>query len=162
PMWEYPQDFELIVVGGGHAGAEAAAAGARLGVRTIMLTQNLDTIGQMSCNPAIGGLAKGHMVREIDALGGIMAEATDVTGIQFRMLNATKGPSVRAPRAQCDKKTYQFQVRSRLECVPGLQLLQGNVVRILVDENGVTGVETNLGLRIRGKAIVVTTGTFMR
>jgi len=161
-MWEYPQDFELIVVGGGHAGAEAAAAGARLGVRTILLTQNLDTIGQMSCNPAIGGLAKGHMVREIDALGGIMAEATDVTGIQFRMLNATKGPSVRAPRAQCDKKAYQFQVRSRLEGVPGLRLLQGNVVRILVDDNGVAGVETNLGLRIRGRAIVVTTGTFMR
>jgi tRNA uridine 5-carboxymethylaminomethyl modification enzyme len=161
-MWEYPEDFELIVVGGGHAGAEAAAAAARLGVRTILLTQNLDTIGQMSCNPAVGGLAKGHMVREIDALGGIMAEATDVTGIQFRMLNATKGPSVRAPRAQCDKKAYQFQVRSRLERLPGLRAFQGNVVRILVDEDGVCGVETNLGLRIRGEAVVVTTGTFMR
>jgi len=161
-MWSYPEEFDVLVIGGGHAGIEAAAAAARLGSNTLLLTQNLDTIGQMSCNPAVGGLAKGHMVREIDALGGLMGENTDATGIQFRMLNANKGPSVRAPRAQSDKKAYQFRMKAILEATPGLALLQGNVAKILVNGDGVYGVETNLGLRLKGKSVVVTTGTFMR
>jgi tRNA uridine 5-carboxymethylaminomethyl modification enzyme len=161
-MYEYPETFDVLVLGAGHAGVEAALAAARLGAKTGILTQNLDTIGQMSCNPAIGGLAKGHMVREIDALGGVMGQNTDATGIQFRMLNARKGPSVQAPRAQCDKKAYQFRLKWVLEHSPNLHLLQGNAVRILVENDVVTGVETNLGLRYRARAVIVTTGTFMR
>jgi tRNA uridine 5-carboxymethylaminomethyl modification enzyme len=161
-MWTYPQTFDVIVIGAGHAGIEASAAAARLGCETLLLTQNLDTIGQMSCNPAIGGLAKGHMVREIDALGGMMAENCDATGIQFRMLNANKGPSVRAPRAQCDKKAYQFRMKALLEATPRLRLMQGNVAKLLVTPTGVEGIVTNLGLTIQGKSVVVTTGTFMR
>jgi tRNA uridine 5-carboxymethylaminomethyl modification enzyme len=161
-MYEYPEVFDVLVLGAGHAGVEAALAAARIGARTAILTQNLDTIGQMSCNPAIGGLAKGHMVREIDALGGVMASNTDATGIQFRLLNATKGPSVQAPRAQCDKKAYQFRLKWILEQSPNLLLLQGNAVRILVENDQVTGVETSLGLRYRARSVVVTTGTFMR
>jgi len=161
-MYEYPETFDVLVLGAGHAGVEAALAAARLGAKTGILTQNLDTIGQMSCNPAIGGLAKGHMVREIDALGGVMGQNTDATGIQFRMLNARKGPSVQAPRAQCDKKAYQFRLKWVLEHSPNLHLLQGNAVRILVEKDAVTGVETNLGLRYRARSVVVTTGTFMR
>jgi tRNA uridine 5-carboxymethylaminomethyl modification enzyme len=161
-MYEYPETFDVLVLGAGHAGVEAALAAARLGATTGILTQNLDTIGQMSCNPAIGGLAKGHMVREIDALGGVMGQNTDATGIQFRMLNARKGPSVQAPRAQCDKKAYQFRLKWVLEHSPRLHLLQGNAVRILVENGAVTGVETNLGLRYRARSVVVTTGTFMR
>ena len=161
-IYEYPETFDVLVLGAGHAGVEAALAAARLGAKTAILTQNLDTIGQMSCNPAIGGLAKGHMVREIDALGGVMGQNTDATGIQFRMLNARKGPSVQAPRAQCDKKAYQFRLKWVLEHSPNLHLLQGNAVRILVENDAVAGVETNLGLRYRAKAVIVTTGTFMR
>ena len=123
----YPKPYDVIVIGAGHAGIEAAMAAARQGCETLMLTQNADTVGQMSCNPAIGGLAKGHMVREIDALGGVMGLNTDATGIQFRMLNAKKGPSVRAPRAQCDKKAYQFRMKALLERQPHLDLKQGNV-----------------------------------
>lgn len=160
--YEYPEPFDVLVLGAGHAGVEAALAAARLGAKTGILTQNLDTIGQMSCNPAIGGLAKGHMVREIDALGGVMAQNTDATGIQFRMLNARKGPSVQAPRAQCDKKAYQLRLKWVLEHSPNLHLLQGNAVRILVENDTVAGVETNLGMRYRAKAVIVTTGTFMR
>ncbi len=161
-MFVYPKTFDVIVVGAGHAGIEAASAAARLGCATLMLTQNLDSVGQMSCNPAIGGQAKGQMVREIDALGGLMGLNTDATSIQFRMLNANKGPSVRSPRAQCDKKAYQFRAKAELERTQNLDLKQGNVVRILVDENGACGIETNLGLRIHGRSIVITTGTFMR
>ncbi len=161
-IYEYPETFDVLVLGAGHAGVEAALAAARLGANTGILTQNLDTIGQMSCNPAIGGLAKGHMVREVDALGGVMGQNTDATGIQFRMLNARKGPSVQAPRAQCDKKAYQFRLKWVLEHTPHLQLLQGNAVRILVENDAITGVETNLGLRYRTRSLVVTTGTFMR
>ena len=161
-MWTYPQTFDVIVIGAGHAGIEASTAAARLGCETLLLTQNLDTIGQMSCNPAIGGLAKGHMVREIDALGGMMAENCDATGIQFRMLNANKGPSVRAPRAQCDKKAYQFRMKALLEATPRLRLMQGNVGKLLVTSAGVEGILTSLGLTILGKSVVVTTGTFMR
>ncbi len=160
--FEYPKIYDVIVIGAGHAGIEAAMAAARLGCETLMLTQNADTVGQMSCNPAIGGLAKGHMVREIDALGGVMGLNTDATGIQFRMLNGKKGPSVRAPRAQCDKKAYQFRAKALLERQLHLDLKQGNVTRLIVEDGAVAGVETNLGLYFRGKSVVVTTGTFMR
>ena len=160
--FEYPKPYDVAVIGAGHAGIEAAMAAARLGCQTLLLTQNADTVGQMSCNPAIGGLAKGHMVREIDALGGAMGLNTDATGIQFRMLNAAKGPSVRAPRAQCDKKAYQFRMKALLEREPGLDLKQGNVTRLVVENDGVAGIETNLGIRFRAKAVIVTTGTFLR
>lgn len=161
-MYEYPEKLDVLVIGGGHAGIEAAMAAARLGARAMLLTQNLDTIGQMSCNPAIGGLAKGHMVREIDALGGVMGLNTDATSIQCRMLNRRKGPSVRAPRAQCDKKAYQFRMKAELERQPRLILKQGNGVRILENNGKVCGVETDMGLRVLAEAVVVTTGTFMR
>jgi tRNA uridine 5-carboxymethylaminomethyl modification enzyme len=161
-MFLYPKRYDVLVVGAGHAGIEAAAAAARLGCETLVLTQNLDTIGQMSCNPAVGGLAKGHMVREIDALGGVMGVNADATGIQFRMLNSNKGPSVRAPRAQCDKKAYQFRMKAFLELQPNIDLFQGNVLRVLVEEGRVRGIETSLGLGIEAKAVVITTGTFMR
>jgi tRNA uridine 5-carboxymethylaminomethyl modification enzyme len=161
-MFVYPKTFDVIVVGAGHAGIEAAMAASRLGCETVILTQNIDTIGQMSCNPAVGGLAKGHMVREIDALGGFMGLNTDATAIQCRMLNAAKGPSVRAPRAQCDKKAYQFRAKAACERQPHLELKQGNVVRILEKGGKAVGVETNLGLRIMGRSVVITTGTFMR
>jgi tRNA uridine 5-carboxymethylaminomethyl modification enzyme len=161
-MFVYPKRYQVLVVGAGHAGIEAGMAAARLGCETSILTQNLDTIGQMSCNPAVGGLAKGHMVREIDALGGVMGLNTDATGIQFRMLNSNKGPSVRAPRAQCDKKAYQFRMKWLLEAQPRLDLLQGNVLRILEEGGAVKGIETTLGLRIFADTIVITTGTFMR
>lgn len=158
----YPKAYDVVVIGAGHAGIEAAMAASRLGCETLLLTQNADTVGQMSCNPAIGGLAKGHMVREIDALGGVMGLNTDATGIQFRMLNARKGPSVRAPRAQCDKKAYQFRMKSILERQPGLDVRQANVTRLTVEGDAVSMVETNLGLTFRTRAVVVTTGTFMR
>jgi len=161
-MFVYPKRYQVLVVGAGHAGIEAGMAAARLGCETSILTQNLDTIGQMSCNPAVGGLAKGHMVREIDALGGVMGLNTDATGIQFRMLNSNKGPSVRAPRAQCDKKAYQFRMKWLLEAQPRLDLLQGNVLRILEEGGAVKGIETTLGLSIFADTIVITTGTFMR
>jgi tRNA uridine 5-carboxymethylaminomethyl modification enzyme len=161
-MFHYPKTYDVIVIGAGHAGIEAAMAAARLGAQTLMLTQNLDSIGQMSCNPAIGGQAKGQIVREIDALGGVMGLNTDATSIQFRMLNGRKGPSVRSPRAQCDKKAYQFRAKALLEAQENLDIMQGNVVRILSDDNGASGVETNLGLRVSGRSVVITTGTFMR
>ena len=161
-MYQFPKNYDVIVVGAGHAGCEAALAAARLGCKTAMLTQNLDTIAQMSCNPAIGGLAKGHMVREIDALGGIMGLNTDATGIQFRMLNAGKGPSVRAPRAQADKKAYQYRMKWILESADNLDLHQGNVASLVIEKDVVTGVDTTLGLRIAGQSVIITTGTFMR
>ncbi len=161
-MFTYPISFDVVVIGAGHAGAEAAHAAAKLGAKTLLLTQNADTIGQMSCNPAIGGLAKGHLVREIDALGGIMGLNTDATGIQFRMLNASKGPSVRAPRAQCDKKAYQFRLKAQLEELSNLTLMQANITTLIVNNDQLEGVETNLGLRFLAKSVVITTGTFMR
>ncbi len=160
-MFRFPKTYDVIVIGAGHAGVEAAMAAARLGAQVAVLTQNLDTIGQMSCNPAIGGLAKGHMVREIDALGGIMGLNTDATGIQWRMLNASKGPSVRAPRAQCDKKAYQFRLKRELEAMPGVEIHQGNVAELLVENDHVIGIATSLGMEIAGKSVILSAGTFM-
>src|SRR5689334_23242550 len=154
--------YDVIVVGSGHAGIEAALAASRIGCRTLMLTQNLDTIGQMSCNPAIGGLAKGHIVREVDALGGAMGVNTDATGIQFRMLNRAKGPSVRAPRAQCDKKAYQFRMKAVLETTENLVIQQATVSGVIVSDGRVRGVQTDLGVTFRSKAVVITAGTFLR
>ena len=154
--------YDVIVIGGGHAGAEAAGAAARVGARTLLLTQNLETIGQMSCNPAIGGIAKGTVVRELDALGGIMARATDLSRIQFRMLNRSKGPAVWSPRAQCDRGLYRRAVRTLLERHSGLEFLQGTVARLTLRNGRVEWVETREGLRLRAHAIVITAGTFLR
>ena len=161
-IFNLPTEYEVLVVGSGHAGIEAALAAARIGCRTLMLTQNLDTIGQMSCNPAIGGLAKGHIVREIDAMGGAMALNADATGIQFRMLNRAKGPSVRAPRVQCDKKAYQFRLKAILESAENLDVKQATVSRILAKDEKVVAVETDLGLIIAARSVVLTSGTFLR
>lgn len=161
-LYTYPKPYDVIVCGAGHAGVEAAMAAARLGAQVAILTQNLDTVAQMSCNPAIGGLAKGHLVREIDALGGVMGLNTDATGIQFRMLNATKGPSVQAPRAQCDKKAYQFRMKWLIESQPDLDLHQGNVAEILVKDDTVIGLRTSLGMVFDAKSVIVSSGTFMR
>ena len=162
-MYALAKKYDVIVVGSGHAGVEAALSAARLGCSTLLLTQNLDTVAQMSCNPAIGGLAKGHIVREIDALGGAMGINADATGVQYRMLNRTKGPSVRAPRAQCDKKAYQFRMKAVLERTPGLDIKQATVSRIRTDgARTVTGVETDIGMSVFGSAVVVTSGTFLR
>ena len=157
----YPEQFDVIVIGGGHAGTEAAMEAARMGRQTLLLTHNIDTLGQMSCNPAIGGIGKGHLVREIDALGGLMATATDKAGIQFRTLNASKGPAVRATRAQADRVLYRQAVRTALENQPNLMIFQQPVEDLIVENNQVTGAVTRMGLKFKAKAVVLTVGTFL-
>ncbi len=157
----YQQAFDVIVVGGGHAGTEAALAAARMGAKTLLLTHNIETLGQMSCNPAIGGIGKGHLVKEIDALGGAMAKAIDRAGIQFRILNASKGPAVRATRAQADRVLYKQAIREILENTPNLTLFQQAVDDLIVENEQVTGVVTQMGLKFRAEAVVLTVGTFL-
>ena len=158
---QHPQSFDVIVVGGGHAGSEAALAAARMGCTTLLLTHNIETLGQMSCNPSIGGIGKGHLVKEIDALGGAMAQATDEAGIQFRILNGSKGPAVRATRAQADRVLYRAAIRRRLENQPGLWLFQQAVEDLVLEGDRVVGAVTQSGITFRGRAVVLTAGTFL-
>ena len=158
---KYPEDYDVIVIGGGHAGTEAALAAARCGASTLLLTHNIETIGQMSCNPAIGGIGKGHLVREIDALGGVMAQAADAAGIQWRRLNASKGPAVRATRAQCDRNLYRAAIRRAVEHQPGLTIFQASVDDLIVEADRVVGCRTALNLDFHARSVVLTTGTFL-
>jgi hypothetical protein len=157
----YPQTFDVIVVGGGHAGTEAALAAARMGCKTLLLSHNIETLGQMSCNPSIGGIGKGHLVKEIDAMGGAMALATDEAGIQFRILNRSKGPAVRATRAQADRILYKAAIRKRLENQPNLWLFQQAVDDLMVEGDRVVGAVTQVGIRFRSRTVVLTAGTFL-
>src|SRR5499427_4198887 len=157
----FTEKYDVVVIGAGHAGCEAAAGAARMGLKTALYTINLDLIAQMSCNPAVGGIAKGHLVREVDALGGLMGKVIDQTGIQFRMLNRSRGPAVQAPRAQADRALYRHQMRRELEAIPNLYMRQGEVVRILTENGRVIGVELMDGRLLRAEAVVITTGTFL-
>src|SRR5437762_2030272 len=156
-----PEKYDVVVIGAGHAGCEAARACARMGLKTAMVTMNLDLIAQMSCNPAIGGIAKGHLVREIDALGGVMGEVTDAVGIQFRLLNTSRGPAVWSPRAQCDKKLYRMRMKEVLEREPNLRIMQAEVGALLIEHKSVTGIKLRDGRTVYAGAVVVTTGTFL-
>src|SRR5512146_1187472 len=158
----FQRKYDVIVIGAGHAGCEAALASARMGCDTLMLTMNLDSIALMSCNPAIGGLAKGHLVKEIDALGGEMARIIDRTGIQFRVLNRSKGPAVRGTRAQADKQKYRLAMKESVERQLGLDVKQGLVEEILVEGHGTEGVETTIGAQYHSSAVIITTGTFLK
>src|SRR5213596_1140961 len=160
-MMIFDEVFEVIVIGGGHAGCEAASAAGRLGAHTALITLNLDLIGQMSCNPAIGGIAKGHLVREIDALGGIMGRVIDRTGIQFRLLNRSRGPAVQSPRAQADRALYRTEMRATLENTPNLHLRQGMVVDLLMRNEKIMGVAMQDGRRIGAATVVIAAGTFL-
>ena len=157
----YPQEFDVIVVGGGHAGTEAALASARMGCKTLLLSHNIETLGQMSCNPSIGGIGKGHLVKEVDALGGAMALATDEGGIQFRILNSSKGPAVRATRAQADRILYKAAIRRKLENQPNLWLFQQAVDDLMVEGDRVVGAVTQVGIKFRSRTVVLTAGTFL-
>lgn len=160
--WNYPQEYDVIVIGGGHAGCEAAYASAKMGAKTLLLTMNISTIAQMSCNPSVGGIGKGHMVREIDALGGLMGKAIEATGIQFRLLNTKKGPAVQAPRAQADKDDYKVDVRQRLEKTANLDIKQATCEDLIVEENIIRGVVSKEGIAYRAATVIITSGTFMR
>src|SRR5882757_3517435 len=157
----FDEIFDVIVIGAGHAGCEAASAAARMGAQTALITINLDLIGQMSCNPAVGGIAKGHVVREIDALGGIMGRVIDRTGIQFRLLNRSRGPAVQSPRAQADRSLYRTEMRRMLESTPNLHLRQGTVVDLIIANKRVIGVELEDTRRIAAGAVIIATGTFL-
>ncbi|MEO8702668.1 MAG: tRNA uridine-5-carboxymethylaminomethyl(34) synthesis enzyme MnmG [Kofleriaceae bacterium] len=161
-MYDYPDGYDVIVVGAGHAGCEASLAAARMGMRVLVLTGSIDMVAQMSCNPAIGGVAKGHLVKELDALGGEMASVIDLTGIQYRRLNASKGPAVRSTRAQADKRRYRDEMRMRLERCDNLALRQGEVAALGVHDGRIAGVTTTMGVRYRARAVIMTTGTFLR
>lgn len=161
-MWKYPKEYDVLVVGAGHAGCEAAHAAARMGAQTLLLTMNLDTIGKMSCNPSVGGTAKGHIVREVDAMGGLMGKVADRTSIQFRMLNASKGPAVRSPRSQADKAAYALEMKFRLEKTENLEIKQGTTETLVVENGRIVGVATQEGIEYRAKTVVISSGTFMR
>jgi tRNA uridine 5-carboxymethylaminomethyl modification enzyme len=161
-MWRYPKIFDVLVVGAGHAGCEAAHAAARMGASALLLTMNLDTIGKMSCNPSVGGTAKGHIVREIDALGGLMGKIADRRSIQFRMLNASKGPAVRSPRSQADKAAYALEMKHRLEKTPHLEIQQGTTETLVLENGKIAGVVTQEGIEYRAKTVILSSGTFMR
>src|SRR5579872_7361365 len=161
-MWKYPKNFDVLVIGAGHAGCEAAYAAARMGAETLLLTMNLDTIGKMSCNPSIGGTAKGHIVREIDALGGLMGKVADRRSIQFRMLNASKGPAVRSPRSQADRALYALEIKQRLERTAHLEIKQGTTESLVVEGGRVVGVTTQEGIQYGAKTVILSSGTFMR
>ena len=161
-FWRFSNENNVIVIGAGHAGCEACLATSRMGLRTILVTMHLDAIAQMSCNPAIGGIAKGQIVRELDALGGEMGKITDIAGLQFRMLNLSRGPAVWSPRAQCDKKLYQLHMKNSLEKQQNLSVLQAEVTRLIVENNRVCGIETKTETKIYADAVIITTGTFLK
>ena len=160
--WKYPQKYDVIVIGGGHAGCEAAHASSKMGMSTLLLTMNISTIGQMSCNPSVGGIGKGHIVREIDALGGMMGKVIEATGIQYRMLNTKKGPAVQAPRAQADKNAYKDDIRHRLEKMPNLHIKQAMCEDLVVENNEIRGIITKEGITYSAQTVIITSGTFMR
>ena len=160
-MGFYPKDYDLIVIGAGHAGCEGALAAARMGLKVLLFNLNLDTMASMACNPAIGGLAKGHLVKEIDALGGVMGFLADISGIQFRTLNLSKGPAVRGTRIQCDKQAYRLGMKSLLEKEPRVDLREAMVERLLIEDGRVAGVVETLGMAYRAQAVLITTGTFL-